>query len=98
MHAVDVERHPFFVALATEQLVPREKQLAETDREWQQRYERHHANADRARAQLPLREQLLSMNTSDAIHHSHGAYSVGLFKFDGPDGYLDVAARAGWKA
>jgi hypothetical protein len=99
VHAVDTERHPFFVDLAREQLAPRRDELFATDAAWRERFARMSAYEDSLSAARgeTLREILLRGNSPEQLRRMHQPYSVGFFRFDGEEGgYLGADFVSGW--
>jgi hypothetical protein len=78
VHAVDSERHDFFVDLARSELEPRVQELFATDAVWRERLSRERAAEDSiafARGET-LREKLLRGNSPERLRRDHMAYAV----------------------
>lgn len=93
LYAVDSDPHRMFFPLFEH---IDEKELETLDKGWEERFKQLYAHDDALKTRQSLFEHLLYLNSPERRRQGHGAYSIGLFKLDGDDGYLGADLRAAW--
>ena len=93
LYAVDADPNRMFFPLFEN---VDEKQLATLDAPWPARFKQLYAHDDELKTRSSLLEHLGYVNSPERVRQGHGAYSIGLFKLDGEDGYLGADLRAAW--
>ncbi|NMO14059.1 hypothetical protein HPC49_50110 [Pyxidicoccus fallax] len=93
VYAVDADPHQIFNPLFDKVDA---RQFETADPKWQQRFTQLYAHQDELKTRQPLMEHLRYLNSPELMRQEHGAYSIGIFKEDGEDGYLGADLRSAW--